>query len=67
MRVVETIHSYTGAEDYGKLRLDELGLPVFDLFTARSASREIGYLMQQDAGQVLGTLLEGAMSARSSR
>lgn len=56
MRVVETIHSYTGAEEHGDVALDKLGLPAFDLFTARNESREIGYLMQGDAPLVLGEL-----------
>src|SRR5216683_2236475 len=29
MRVVKTIHSYDGSEDFGKRSLDKLGLPLF--------------------------------------
>jgi adenylyltransferase/sulfurtransferase len=57
-RVVETIHGYTGTEPWGSRRLSELGLPAFDIFTARSAQREIGYLLAGDAATVLGPLAE---------
>ncbi|HUR36303.1 MAG TPA: ThiF family adenylyltransferase [Terriglobales bacterium] len=69
MRRVETIHNYTGAEDYGDRTLDQLGLPAFDLFTARSDKREVGYLIEGDSAQVLGAAgqsLPKAFSTRSS-
>jgi hypothetical protein len=34
-------------------------LPHFDIFTARTESREIGYLLAGDAGTLLGTLAAG--------
>jgi len=59
-RVVETLHGYsgglTGTEAWGSRRLTELGLPLFDIFTARSAEREIGYLLEGDSPAVLGKL-----------
>ncbi len=62
MRVVETLHSYTGSEEHGSLTLDRLGLPLCDVFTARNAAREIGYLVRGDEERVLG-----ALSTRRSR
>ena len=54
MRVVKTIHSYDGSEDFGKRALDKLGLPLFDVFTVRTAEREKAYLMAGDKNAVLG-------------
>jgi molybdopterin/thiamine biosynthesis adenylyltransferase len=54
MRVVRTVHSYDGASELGGRTLDQLGLPPFDLFIARSTSREIGYLIAGDETAVLG-------------
>jgi molybdopterin/thiamine biosynthesis adenylyltransferase len=56
MRVVEATHSYDGAQAFGTRKLTQLGLPRFDIFTARSADREIGYLLGGDAELVLGLL-----------
>jgi molybdopterin/thiamine biosynthesis adenylyltransferase len=54
MRTVATIHNYSGSESYGARSLDRLGLPLFDVFTARSAEREIGYLIAADREEILG-------------
>ena len=54
MRVVKTIHSYDGSEDFGKRSLDKLGLPLFDVFTVRTAENEKAYLMAGDKSAVLG-------------
>jgi molybdopterin/thiamine biosynthesis adenylyltransferase len=54
MCTVETIHGYSGSESYGARSLDQLGLPLFDVFTARSAEREIGYLIAGDREAILG-------------
>lgn len=54
MRVVRTVHGYEGTAELGGRTLDQLGLPPFDLFIARSASREIGYLIAGDEPTVLG-------------
>jgi len=62
MRVVKTVHSYTGGEDFGARTLDNLGLPVYDVFSARSDAEEIGYLIAGDAVNVLG-----ACAAREDR
>jgi len=57
-RAVIALHSYTGQGEFGKRRLDQLGLPLMDIFTARVGDREIGYLPYGDAPQVLGALAE---------
>jgi molybdopterin/thiamine biosynthesis adenylyltransferase len=56
MRAVVTIHGYSGVESFGSRTLDRLGLPLFDIFTARSSSLEISYLITGDRKQVLGPL-----------
>jgi adenylyltransferase/sulfurtransferase len=60
MRAVITMHSYSGTEAYGNRTLDQLGLPLFDVFTARSDEREIAYLIEGDQKAVLGQLAAGA-------
>jgi molybdopterin/thiamine biosynthesis adenylyltransferase len=52
-RAVETIHGFNGSEVWGNRPLSEIGLPLFDMFTARSADSEIGYLMEGDRSAVL--------------
>ena len=59
MRIVHTLHGYEGRGSFGSRKLSELGLPPFDIFTARTASREIGYLLAGDAPDVLGPLAQG--------
>jgi hypothetical protein len=54
MRTVETIHNYSGGEAYGARTLDRLGLPLFDVFTARGAESELGYLIAGDGEKILG-------------
>ena len=56
LRTVVSIHGYSGEEDFGHRHLDQLGLPLLDLFLARSSHREIGYIPYGDAPQVLGPL-----------
>ncbi len=54
MRAVVAIHSYSGSEAYGARTLDQLALPLFDVFTARGAESEIGYLIAGDREEILG-------------
>jgi adenylyltransferase/sulfurtransferase len=54
MRAVSTVHGFTGAGDYGGRTLSEMGLPPYDILTARAGDREAGYLMAGDAETVLG-------------
>ena len=56
MRAVVTAHNYSGAESYGKRTIAGMGLPLFDVFTARSSEREIAYLVAGDEPAVLGAL-----------
>ena len=56
-RVVETIHIYTGAQEWGARKLTQLGLPLLDVFVARSSEGEIGYLLEGDSAAVLGHTL----------
>jgi molybdopterin/thiamine biosynthesis adenylyltransferase len=58
-RAVIALHSYAGQQDLGGRRLDQLGLPGWDLFTGRSGDREIGYLPDGDASDILGPCAEG--------
>jgi molybdopterin/thiamine biosynthesis adenylyltransferase len=60
MRAVITAHSYSGTETFGVRTLDRLGLPLFDVFTARSSDREISFLMEGDQREVLGQMAMGA-------
>ena len=60
MRAVIVAHSYSGAESFGQRSLNQLGLPLFDVFTARSADRETAYLLAGDEPAVLGELALGA-------
>lgn len=60
MRAVITAHSYSGSESFGARSLDQLGLPLFDVFSARSAECEIAYLIAGDKKQVLGQMAMGA-------
>ena len=54
MRVVKTIHGYDGTESFGARALDKIGLPLFDVFTVRTAEKEKAYLMAGDRCAVLG-------------
>ncbi|HWX53244.1 MAG TPA: ThiF family adenylyltransferase [Verrucomicrobiae bacterium] len=60
MRAVITAHSYEGHGPFAGRTLDQLGLPPFDVFVARSPEREIAYLMAGDESAALGPLTKGA-------
>jgi len=63
LRTVAAVHGFSGTEDFGYRRLDQLGLPLLDLFVARSSKREVGYIPYGDASQVLGSLAaEGSVA-----
>ena len=55
MRVVVTAHSFSGTESFGARTLDKLGLPLFDVFTARAADREIAFLFAGDREHIFGS------------
>jgi hypothetical protein len=62
MRVVQTLSGYRGEPELGKRRLDQLGLPRFDIFTARSEEAEISYCIAGDAESVLGPLAASSLN-----
>jgi adenylyltransferase/sulfurtransferase len=64
MRVVHAIHAYGGGEEFGRRRLHELGLPLFDVFLARNDEREQAYVIGGDAVKVLGELAHREVSAQ---
>lgn len=57
-RVVRTAHSYNGTESFGTLTPRQLGLPLFDVLTARTLDAQIGLLFAADAPIVLGPLAQ---------
>lgn len=58
--VVQTVHNYRGVETWGNRPLNRLGLPLFDMFVARSAAEEKAILIEGDGVEVLGPLAQGA-------
>jgi molybdopterin/thiamine biosynthesis adenylyltransferase len=60
MRIVHTAHGFSRTESFGARTLDQLGLPLFDIFLARSGVREIAYLLDGDREAVLGLLAKEA-------
>jgi molybdopterin/thiamine biosynthesis adenylyltransferase len=66
MRTVVTAHSFTGTESFANRTLDQMGLPRFDAFVARSTEREIDYLIGGDAAAVLGPLAAIEPRARAT-
>jgi molybdopterin/thiamine biosynthesis adenylyltransferase len=54
MRVVKTIHSYSGSEVFGSRTLDQIGLPLYDAFSVRAGEVEKAYLIGGDKAAVLG-------------
>jgi hypothetical protein len=56
MRVVQTLTGFHGEPALAGRTLDQLGLPLFDVFTVRSSDAEVSYCMAGDAAAVLGPL-----------
>jgi adenylyltransferase/sulfurtransferase len=56
MRVVQTLSGYKGEPELAHRTLDQLGLPLYDIFTIRSLDSEISYCLTGDAAEVLGPL-----------
>ncbi len=56
MRIVQTLTGYSGQAGLADRTLDGLGLPLFDVFTVRSAEAEVSYCLSGDAAMVLGPL-----------
>jgi adenylyltransferase/sulfurtransferase len=61
VRAVETLSGYRGEPALATRTLDHLGLPLFDIFVARSleTETEISYCLDGDAVAVLGPLQAG--------
>lgn len=59
MRIVKTLSGYRGEPELAGRTLDQLGLPPWDIFTARSNDEEKTYCVAGDAAAVLGPLAEG--------
>jgi hypothetical protein len=58
MRIVQTLTGYKGEPALSDRTLDRLGLPLFDIFTVRSAESEVSYCITGDAETILGPLAE---------
>ncbi len=56
VRAAILLHSYSSEPELSGKPLSKLGLPLFDVFSARSAEREIAYIPYGDAERVLGPL-----------
>lgn len=56
MRAVTTVHSYHGEPEFGHRTLNQVGVPLFDVFTARSGHHETAYLLAGDRPQVLASM-----------
>jgi len=51
-RAVAAIHGYNGTESFGCRKLDQLGLPLWDIYVARAGEAEVAYLIDGDAAAV---------------
>ena len=56
MREVVTAYSFEGSESYGHKTIREMGLPLHDVFAARSAEGETQILIEGDRSAALGPL-----------
>jgi adenylyltransferase/sulfurtransferase len=56
LRTVMTLHSYRGEAELANRTLNQVGLPLLDVFVARAEEKEIGYIPYGDARRVLGDL-----------
>ncbi|MEX2169433.1 MAG: ThiF family adenylyltransferase [Pirellulales bacterium] len=57
-RQVRTFYQLRGTEDFLDRTLSEVGLPPYDVLTARAGDQSIGLELTADAPSVLGPLLE---------
>jgi len=56
LRTVISLHGYSGEPELGGRLLSSLGLPLLDVFIARSREQEVAYIPYGDAPRVLGIL-----------
>jgi len=60
MRIVKTLSGFRGEPELAGRMLDKLGLPLWDIFTARSHDEEKSYCVAGDSVAVLGPLAAAA-------
>jgi hypothetical protein len=65
LRTVISLHAYSGEPELGERVLSSLGLPLFDIFVARSREQEIAYIPYGDAPRVLGALASEAAGSKT--
>ncbi len=68
LRTVISLHAYSGEPELGGRLLSRLGLPLLDVFVARSREQEVAYIPYGDAPRVLGILASeraGSMPLKS--
>lgn len=58
MKEVITIHNYTGKEPFGEKTINEIGLPDYDIFLARSQNRELQLLIAGDHDRMFNKMME---------
>ncbi|HIE09256.1 MAG TPA: ThiF family adenylyltransferase [Armatimonadetes bacterium] len=58
LRVPETTHRIEGNEPFLDRKLSELGVPPYDVITARKGLYRVHFLLSADRGRALGALLE---------
>lgn len=57
LRKVVTAHSYDGSQNFGNKSMSNIGLPDYDIVTARTMDAELAMLLAGDAQTVLGPLI----------
>ncbi len=57
MRDVITLHNYKGNEPFGGKIINDIGLPDYDIFVARSPKRDLQLLIAGDRDKVLNKML----------
>ncbi len=55
-RDTELAHTYSGTEEFGDMTLAEIGLPLYDIVTARVGLEMKHYLLAADRARALGAL-----------
>lgn len=58
MKEVVTIHNYTGKEPFGEKTINEIGLPDYDIFIARSQNHQLQLLIEGDHDRIFNKIVE---------
>ena len=58
MKEVITIHNYTGKESFGEKTINEIGLPEYDIFIARSQNHQLQLLIAGDHDRIFNKMVE---------